>query len=383
MQVGEKLIDYNESFRMFLTTRNPHPDLPPDVSSLVSLVNFSVTASGLEEQLLGLTIKHEQPELESKKTTLLAAEDELKIQLEGMEQKLLEELSASEGNILENKKLIDSLNELKSNSQKIKDKLIESNQLQESLNQQRNVFRPIAETGSSLYFTLLDLLRINPMYKYSLPMFLELFDKALNAKELGHASAEERTRALGPLLQQLVFGSVSRSLFKRDRMTYAMHLLHLLHPDLFGEHEWAVFTGQLVNLLSSSGSIVDSSAAIPHWAHVDRSSAFSALAKALPQLVQLPFTDGQWVQWSTSDRAEQEFPESLPRDFTPFQRILLVQALRPDRLKPALIEFITSTLGISSLTPLSSSLKEIFIGDSKSTTPILMVLTAGCYVIAM
>jgi len=28
---------------------------------------------------------------------------------------------------------------------------------------------------------------------------------------------------------------VSRSLFKRDRMTYAMHMIHLLHPGLFGE----------------------------------------------------------------------------------------------------------------------------------------------------
>jgi len=46
---------------------------------------------------------------------------------------------------------------------------------------------------------------------------------------------ESRTTALGPLLQQPVFGSVSRSLFKRDRMTYAMHMIHLLHPGLFGE----------------------------------------------------------------------------------------------------------------------------------------------------
>jgi len=30
-----------------------------------------------------------------------------------------------------------------------------------------------------------DLIRINPMYRYSLPMFLALFGKALAAKQLG------------------------------------------------------------------------------------------------------------------------------------------------------------------------------------------------------
>ena len=37
--------------------------------------------SGLEGQLLGVTIQHEKPELEKQKSTLLAAEDELKIQV--------------------------------------------------------------------------------------------------------------------------------------------------------------------------------------------------------------------------------------------------------------------------------------------------------------
>ena len=71
-------------------------------------------------------------------------------------------------------------------------------------------------------------------------------NQALAAKELEHAQEEERTKALGPLLTRLVFGSVSRSLFKRDRLTYAVHLVHLLHPHLFGEHEWEVLSGTLL-----------------------------------------------------------------------------------------------------------------------------------------
>jgi hypothetical protein len=50
-----------------------------------------------------------------------------------MEQKLLADLASSEGNILENKTLLISLNELKSKSTTVKEKLEEASVLQESL----------------------------------------------------------------------------------------------------------------------------------------------------------------------------------------------------------------------------------------------------------
>ena len=210
------------------------------------------------------------------------------------------------------------------------------------------------------------------VYQYSLPMFLELFRKALAAKQLSHAAPVERTRMLSPLLQQLVFGSVSRSLFKKDRLTYAMHLLHLLHPQLFGqgETEWELFTGQVI--VAGGGA-----APLPPWAHADRAPAFAALGHALPNLVQLPFADPQWSRWSKSDRAEVDFPSNLPGTTTPFQKILLIQALRPERLQSALVMFVTSTLTIPSLSPASSSLPEIFKQDSSPSVPILMIATAG------
>lgn len=36
-------MDYNENFRLFMVTRNPNPELPPDASALVCEVNFTVT----------------------------------------------------------------------------------------------------------------------------------------------------------------------------------------------------------------------------------------------------------------------------------------------------------------------------------------------------
>lgn len=51
IQIGEKKIDYNEEFRLFLSTRNPNPFIPPDASSIVTEVNFTTTGSGLRGQV--------------------------------------------------------------------------------------------------------------------------------------------------------------------------------------------------------------------------------------------------------------------------------------------------------------------------------------------
>lgn len=133
MQIGEKSVDYNPAFRLYLTTRNQFVDIPPNCASLVTVVNFTVTKSGLEGQLLSITINFEQPDLEARKTKLLEEEERLKIQLSDYEKQLLTELANSTGNILENKTLIDSLNQTKIQSNQIEKSLSESKNLQVSL----------------------------------------------------------------------------------------------------------------------------------------------------------------------------------------------------------------------------------------------------------
>ena len=68
VQIGDKAVDYNPAFKLFLCTRDQFVDVPPNASALITCVNFTVTKSGLEGQLLSITINFEQPELESRKT---------------------------------------------------------------------------------------------------------------------------------------------------------------------------------------------------------------------------------------------------------------------------------------------------------------------------
>lgn len=94
--------------------------IPPDATSIVTSVNFTTTRAGMTSQLLAVALKHEKPELEVRKSELLKAEEEHKMEIGRLEDFLLEELANASGNLLENKELLASLNETKAKSATIK-----------------------------------------------------------------------------------------------------------------------------------------------------------------------------------------------------------------------------------------------------------------------
>ena len=51
IQIGDKFVDYNQDFKLFMTTRNPSPALPPDSAAVVTIVNFTTTRAGLTTQV--------------------------------------------------------------------------------------------------------------------------------------------------------------------------------------------------------------------------------------------------------------------------------------------------------------------------------------------
>uniref|UniRef100_A0A3B4BEV1 Dynein heavy chain ATP-binding dynein motor region domain-containing protein n=1 Tax=Periophthalmus magnuspinnatus TaxID=409849 RepID=A0A3B4BEV1_9GOBI len=330
VQIGDKLIDYNEDFQLYLATRNPNPSIPPDAASVVTEVNFTTTRAGLRGQLLALTIQQEKPELESEKTKLLQKEEEKKIQLATLEESLLETLATAQGNILENRELIDSLNQTKASSALIQESLMESHRLQASLDQ-RDVYLPLAESASKMFFVITDLSRINNMYRFSLASFLRLFQRALQAKK-EMETTEARIAALETNLTNMVYEYVCRSLFKADQLMFAMHFVKGMHPGLFQENEWDVFTGAIVGEMFKEE--------FPSWINQERHAALAVLKATFPALYQslcLNDTD-LWMSFSRSSHCEQEMPPSIVKKITAFQQ-LLVQAIRPDRLQSAMAAF--------------------------------------------
>ena len=64
IKFGDSDIDYDKSFRLFITTKMPNPNYLPEMFIKVTVVNFTVTFEGLEDQLLADVVKLERPEIE-------------------------------------------------------------------------------------------------------------------------------------------------------------------------------------------------------------------------------------------------------------------------------------------------------------------------------
>ncbi|CAF1020652.1 unnamed protein product, partial [Adineta ricciae] len=367
VQIGEKAIDYNPDFRIYLTTRNPTPELLPDMEAIINEVNFTTTRAGLTGQLLAIAIQHEKPELEIRKTELLRKEEELKIELAKLEDQLLEGLANATGNILENKELLESLNKAKEKSATITSSLEESVTLSEDLDKERNDYLPLAKHGSKLFFVISDLSKVNNMYQFSLSAFLRLFQRNLQRTE--KSADQDRTLVLGKNQLRAAYTYITRSLFKADRLMFAMHLAHGMFPKKIPENEWEHFIGISVADVKESRSI-------PSWVNEDRAFDVSAFKTNFSQLYSnLRFDDSSWSKWNSMNECESSFPQD--KQMTAFQQLLVIQAFRPDRLESAMRQFACDLLNIPDISPETLNLKKLYTKETIATEPILIIISPG------
>lgn len=131
IRVGDKKIDYDKNFRLFITTKMANPHYLPEIYIKVTVINFSITFEGLKDQLLGDVVKYELPEIEKQKDEVVISISESKRLLKEAQDNILTLLSESKGNILDNVELIKTLEESKKSSSIIKKKLEETTVIEE------------------------------------------------------------------------------------------------------------------------------------------------------------------------------------------------------------------------------------------------------------
>ncbi|KAL0118216.1 hypothetical protein PUN28_009103 [Cardiocondyla obscurior] len=71
IKLGDTVVEYNNNFRLYITTKLRNPHYLPEIAVRVTLLNFMITPSGLEDQLLGIVVAKERPDLESEKNALI------------------------------------------------------------------------------------------------------------------------------------------------------------------------------------------------------------------------------------------------------------------------------------------------------------------------
>merc|ERR1719487_589790 len=183
MKLGESFIEYQKSFKFYMTTKLRNPHYLPEVAVKVTLLNFMITQVGLQDQLLNIVVEKERPDLAEEKARLVVEGAENKEQLELTEKKILETLSSSQGNILEDETAVQILSASKQLSNEIAEKQKIAEQTEQQIDEARLQYVPVAFKTAILFFCIADLANIDPMYQYSLPFFINLFKAAIDKSE--------------------------------------------------------------------------------------------------------------------------------------------------------------------------------------------------------
>lgn len=113
ISLGENVIVYNKDFRLYLTSKLRNPHYLPEVFNKVTIINFALTLEGLQDQLLGIVVAKERPDLQKQREELVVESANNKAALKEVELLILKTLSESKGDILEDEKAIQILDQSK------------------------------------------------------------------------------------------------------------------------------------------------------------------------------------------------------------------------------------------------------------------------------
>jgi len=93
VRLGAEDVELSPSFKLYLQTKLINPHYKPETAAQCTIINFIVTESGLEDQLLAMVVKFEKPDLEQSKEELVNKQNEFQITLAKLESALLQNLS--------------------------------------------------------------------------------------------------------------------------------------------------------------------------------------------------------------------------------------------------------------------------------------------------
>ena len=315
----------------------------------MTVIDFTVTIQGLEQQLLGRVVQAERAELEEQRQKLVADVNANQRTLKRLEDDLLYRLANSEGNLLDDTSLIEVLQLSKTTSIEVTEKLDNAAETDARISSAREEYRPVATRGSLLYFLIVDMASVNPMYQVSLQQFLALFDESIERA----ATAPLASKRIVNVVEYATFHVtcyMQRGLFERHKQTWSLMLTMKIQLA-----DKSLTPAALQVLLTAGGALdIKSEAAKPaEWMPDAVWLNCLALARAVPTafdtLVEtLRNQPTQWRAWYDHDAPETQaapLEASGNIQLNDFERLLLVRSFRDDRALLAAQTYIANAIG--------------------------------------
>lgn len=396
VMLGDKEVEVEVGFKLFLACRLPRPRFPPEIFAKVTVIDFTVTPSGLEDQLLGALVLREKRDLEEQRRRLVEDVASYRRRVAQLESDLLTRLTTSSGNLLDDTELVDVLAMTKATATEVAAKMVSATETRRRITLTCEEYRPAAHRAMLLYFIVSDLSGVNCMYQTSLAQFTALYEESIDSSERP-PSAAARVEAIASHFTAALFEYIERGLYESHKLVFAFMIANKVAISAGKMTPVELETFLKLGTGADGGSGGKEKKKPKDWIPITVWRNILLLADRLPSTFgDLPESvakeDAAWAAWYDLETLESVAPphystiptededcaaaEDSNKALSPFQKLCLVRAFREDRALVAAGQFVAASLGPRFVEPPPTNLEKVW-ASSAPKCPIVCLLSSG------